>query len=127
MFLMKCPDNFPFSQYRGKTVGLDSDWISPWASNGRASKTWVVVDPVPGKIEGEAIPKIIWESLEEEKKRQSQIEKLTQKEARKALQETTKQESSKTKGSAPKERRTPKESKGTVEPSFFNPFKIAIA
>jgi hypothetical protein len=120
MFLLKCPDNFIYSQYRGKTVGLDSKWISPWAKTDRTSKAWVVVDPIPGKVVGDSIPKIIWEKFEEEMKRQLRETKAIQKESKKIEVRNSKEKknpSSKSKSDS--------ESK-TKNNAFFNPFQSIV-
>lgn len=108
MFSMKCPDNFHFSTYRGKTVRFDTEWVSPWGDEGRPKKVWVVVDPVSGKNPGDLIPKICWSFLDEEMKRQIR-------EMKTASKKSVKKE--------PVERTSSKPPSKGVE-KFFNPFKI---
>jgi hypothetical protein len=108
MFNMKCPDNFHFSTYRGKTVRFDAEWVSPWGDEGRPRKAWVVVDPVSGKNPGDLIPKICWSFLEEEMKRQTR-------EMKAANKKPVKTETVERKLTKARPQNTDK---------FFNPFKM---
>lgn len=107
MFSMKCPDNFQFVTYRGKTVRFDPEWVSPWGDEGRTQKAWVVVDPVSGKNPGELVPKICWSYLQDEMKRQMR-------EAKEEKKVITKKKV---------EKQAPKKP-AQISDKFFNPFKI---
>lgn len=107
MFQMKCSDSFQFVTYRGATVRLDSEWVSPYG-NSRPQKAWVVVNPVTGKS-GDSIPKVCWPFLQKEMDRQIRESKAQQKKEFNPAK-------------APAKKSLEKQIKTNNE--FFNPFKV---